>query len=172
MKRFIFTILFFICLLHLSIAQRSSVSQFEAIGLRLADIDQGSGAGLEVSYHSYFSKLSRYEVNIGPYFNSGARLCALYQMAFSLRSLLPGLNFYAGIGANAGIYNNDIYKYTNKIPLLQVSSYDIGIGAVGQIGVEYNFIAPIQISFDWRPVLWDTYFKSMSSNGLAIRYIF
>jgi hypothetical protein len=46
-------------------------------------------------------------------------------------------NWNLGVGAGAGIYGF-------KDPTVYV-------GAVGHVGVEYNFWFPLQLSVDWRP---------------------
>jgi len=74
---------------------------------------------------------------------------------WKLNQVATGLNWYAGLGATVGTY-----------------SPDFGIGLVGQIGLEYNFNIPLQISLDWRPTLFNSYYTYYGGNGLSIRYRF
>ena len=74
-------------------------------------------------------------------------------------------NFYAGPGAQIGFYGSkdDDDNSVTKM----------GLGVVGQIGMEYNFSLPLSLSLDWRPGI------SLTGGGfgwqgfaLGIRYRF
>ena len=76
-------------------------------------------------------------------------------------------NWYAGVGAGAGFYG-----YRNIEPF---------VGAAGRIGIEYNFWFPLQLSFDFRPLLGiefdNTYGVLFNGQGvlgleLGVRYLF
>jgi len=125
------------------------------VGLRLANEAQGA----EISLQLPCSTKNRIELDLG--LNnlngnkSGFELSGVYQWVWKLNQVATGLNWYAGLGATVGTY-----------------SPDFGIGLVGQIGLEYNFNIPLQISLDWRPTLFNSYYTYYGGNGLSIRYRF
>jgi hypothetical protein len=134
-------------------AQAQNISK-NAIGLRIGDND---GFGAEVSYQRKLSEGNRLELDLGlrnrSYYNRGhdyyydtsaVKLVGLYQWVWNING---GFNWYAGVGGGIGSYNNrgnrvDNYGYAD--------SGIFGLAA-GDIGVEYNFDFPLQISADFRP---------------------
>ncbi len=118
-----------------------------AIGLRLGDND---GFGGEVSYQRYISSANRLEFDLG-WRNSdhydALKLAALYQWVWNIDG---GFNWYAGVGGGLGTweYNDDRYK----------DEFDDDNGTflfvAGNIGIEYNFDIPLQLSLDMRPELY------------------
>ncbi|OIP81735.1 MAG: hypothetical protein AUK44_09435 [Porphyromonadaceae bacterium CG2_30_38_12] len=112
----------------------------------------------EISYQTSVGKANRLEFDLGLTnlsANSGIQLTGVYQWMFPLDQLAPGFDWYAGIGATAGSYQKNT-----------------GFGVVGQIGLEYNFTIPIQISIDWRPTIFNTYYTNYAGSGLSVRYRF
>ena len=116
------------------------------IGLRL-------GYGAELSYQHLLGESNRLEVNLGlTDYEGGFNLAGTYQW---VKPLEGNFNWYLGAGAGIGVWN-DVF----------------GLAAVGQLGIEYNFSGPLQMSIDWRPGLkivpefgfWAT------SIGFSIRY--
>lgn len=90
--------------------------------------------GAELSYqHSVGSNFV--EADLG-WFRNGFYLTGIYDFIFASEG---NFNFYAGPGAALGFYNTSEAKGFN-------------IGVAGQLGMEYNFNVPIQLSLDWRPV--------------------
>ena len=126
-----------------------------AIGLRLAN----EGRGGELSLQAGLGRANRLELDLGLNNWSGTshgyELTGVYQWVGGLKQIATGLNWYAGLGATAGTYNSNL-----------------GLGFVGQLGLEYNFNIPLQISLDWRPTLFNSYYTNYGSNGLSIRYRF
>jgi len=130
-----------------------------AIGLRMAN----EGRGGELSFQAGLGKANRLELDLGlNHWNdkwnntySGYELTGVYQWVWGLNQIATGLNWYAGLGATAGTYNSNL-----------------GFGLVGQLGLEYNFNIPLQISLDWRPTLFNSYYTYYGGNGLSIRYRF
>jgi len=63
-------------------------------------------------------------------------------------------NWYAGVGAGAGYewWGGGVYTwtYTGRPRTGWGGGF---VGVAGMIGVEYNFNFPLQLSFDWRPVI-------------------
>ena len=129
----------------------TSSAEIKTLGLRFADI----GNGAEVSFQSTMGKANRLELDLGAYSQS-FRLSGILQWKWNLNQLGPGFAWYAGGGLSAGSY------YGNNI----------GLGILGQIGIEYNFNIPLQISFDWRPTSWNSYYTYYNGTGLAVRYRF
>jgi len=113
-----------------------------ALGLRLGDND---GFGGEISYQKAFKANNRLEFDLG-WRNSkdvdAIKLVGLYQWVWNIDG---GFNWYAGAGAGLGTWSYNING--NK---------DSGVYALaaGDIGIEYNFDFPLQISLDFRPELY------------------
>ncbi len=113
-----------------------------AIGLRLGDND---GFGGEVSYQRGLSKNNRLEFDLG-WRNSqhvdAFKLAGLYQWVWNIDG---GFNWYAGAGGGVGSWSVD-------------KDYGDGSGsfvfAAGDIGIEYLFDFPLQLSLDFRPEIY------------------
>lgn len=138
-----------------------------ALGLRLGSND---GFGGEVSYQRGLSKNNRLELDLG-WRNSNNtdafKLAGLYQWVWDIDK---GFNWYAGVGGGLGSwsYNNNVVNNNSSGTFLF---------AAGDLGIEYNFDVPIQLSLDIRPELY------FNSNGyrtnnfgpdvaLSVRYLF
>lgn len=118
--------------------------------------------GAELSYQAHMGG-NFAEFDLG--WSSGyTNLAAVYDIILGGES---NFNFYAGPGADVCLYNNVTSNGNETIGL--------GLGVVGQIGMEYEFDAvPLNLSLDWRPIFrligptgfgWD-------SIALGIRYRF
>jgi len=109
-----------------------------AIGFRLGDND---GFGGEVSYQRGISTKNRIEVDLG-WRNSkqvdAIKLAGTYQWVWNIDN---GLYWYAGAG---GGYGNWSSNGTN----------DAFLFVAGNIGIEYNFDFPLQLSLDVRPEIY------------------
>lgn len=136
-----------------------------AIGIRFGDND---GFGGEISYQRQLSEVNRLEVDLGyrdhKDFNS-FKLTGIYQWVWRIDD---GFNWYAGVGAGIGSWS-----YNSGI----IPGDDDGIflNADGNIGIEYNFEAPILISLDFRPeigILGDYGKDTDLDLALSIRYQF
>lgn len=102
----------------------------KTIGLR-------AGWGGEISYQHPLSSSNRVELDLGLNFldgTGGAFLAGIYQWVWDLSTLSPGFNWYAGAGPGVGLYGSNF-----------------SVAAMGQIGIEYNFKIPLQLSLDYRP---------------------
>ncbi|MDR0560939.1 MAG: hypothetical protein LBG92_12305 [Prevotellaceae bacterium] len=131
-----------------------------AIGLRL-------GYGAEISYQHALGSSNRLELDLGIDFGNGylgTGLSGIYQWVFDLSSLSKGFNWYIGPGASLAFWS---YKGTN-------GGSDFALGVAGQIGIEYNFDFPLQLSLDYRPVLRFLPSTGGGWNGICagIRYKF
>lgn len=119
----------------------SAIAQPRAIGLNL-------GWGLEVSYQHGFSEANMLDVALSiPQF-AGIGAKATYDWINPFNAAIPWnekgqWNWYLGVGAAGGMYGILNPNYSN-------AWY---VGAAGHVGIEYQFWFPLQLSFDWRPVI-------------------
>lgn len=124
----------------------------KAIGVRFANEFNGG----ELTFQTPLGRANRLELDLGfnnwRYSNSGFQLTGVYQWVWGITT---GLNWYVGLGASAGSYTSNL-----------------GLGIVGQLGIEYNFNIPLQISLDWRPTIFNSYYTYYGGNGLSLRYRF
>ena len=130
--------------------QAQNISK-NALGLRLGDND---GFGGELSYQRKLSDNNRLELDLG-WRNSNnvdaLKLVGLYQWVWNIDG---GFNWYAGVGAGVGTWSYD-NNYNNNFN----NNSDSGAYGLiaGDLGIEYNFDVPIQLSLDFRP---EMYFNS------------
>ncbi|KGO85116.1 hypothetical protein Q765_17855 [Flavobacterium rivuli WB 3.3-2 = DSM 21788] len=133
----------------LGLALTAQAQDRNALGLRLGDND---GFGGEVSYQRSFSGNNRLELDLG-WRNSNnydaVKLAALYQWVWNIEG---GFNWYAGVGGGLGTWSTD---YNGPGP--RPDRFDDSgtfIFAAGDLGIEYNFDIPLQLSLDFRPELY------------------
>lgn len=145
-------------------AQAQDISK-NALGLRLGDND---GFGGEISYQRGLGDNNRLEVDLG-WRNSNDvdafKLAGLYHWVWKIDG---GFNWYAGAGGGLGSWKYDKYG---------VSDSGTFLFAAGNIGIEYNFDIPLQISLDMRPELYFNSDEWRDDNfgpdiALGIRYKF
>lgn len=160
-KLILISILFFMVSLNASAQKISN----HAIGIRFGNND---GFGGEISYQRKLSESNRFEVDLGyrdhKDFNA-FKLSGVYQWVWNIDD---GFNWYAGFGAGIGSwsFNNGFVSDTED---------GIFINADGNIGIEYNFKAPILISIDFRPeigIIGDYGKDTDLDLALSIRYQF
>lgn len=115
-----------------------SMNAQNAIGVRLG---AGNGTNAEVSYQMGLGG-NRLEFDLGwnghdnwAYYN----LSGIYQWTGTITG---PLGWYAGLGANLGLYTD---KFNNS---------DFGLALGGQAGLELNIIDPLQFTLDVRP-MWN-----------------
>jgi hypothetical protein len=144
--------------------QAQNISK-NALGLRLGSND---GFGGEVSYQRGMSDINRLELDLG-WRNSkdvdAFKLAGIYQWVWNIDG---DFNWYAGVGGGLGSWSN--------------SNNNNGtfIFAAGDVGIEYNFDIPLQLSLDVRPELGFGDYKYTNSNldtfspdiALGVRYKF
>ena len=108
----------------------TAVAQPKAVGLRLGD-------GAEVTYQHNLGSSNFLEANLGLNDFSTLNLAATYNWMIAKPQWTDRgeWGFYAGAGAAVG-FNQNLY-----------------IGAAGQVGLEYTFWFPLQLSVDIRPQL-------------------
>lgn len=166
MKKFLFTTILLVGLAFSGQAQNLSKN---ALGLRLGDND---GYGGEVSYQRALTSDTRLEFNLG-WRNSkdydAVKLAALHQWIWNIDG---GFNWYAGVGGGIGSWKTGTY-YINNVKYKGDSN--TVLFAAGDIGIEYNFDIPLQLSLDFRP---EIYFSDNINDdfgpdvALGIRYKF
>jgi hypothetical protein len=130
----------FLLLVLASSAQSQNISK-NALGLRLGDND---GFGGEISYQRKMKKNNRLEFDLGwrnsKYVNA-FKVVGLYQWVWNIEG---DFNWYAGFGGGIGTWSFDDKFYNTK------STGTFALLA-GDVGIEYNFDFPLQISLDARP---------------------
>ncbi|MEZ4853636.1 hypothetical protein [Flavobacterium sp.] len=113
-----------------------------ALGLRLGDND---GFGGEISYQRGLQSNNRLEFDLG-WRNSkhvdAFKLVGLYQWVWNIEG---GFNWYAGAGAGLGSWSYDEKGYSDS------GMYFL---FAGDLGIEYNFDFPLQLSLDFRPEIY------------------
>ncbi len=133
MKKLIISLIFVVGIVSVLSAQLDK----KAIGVRFGGF---SGYGAEVSYQQPLGA-NRVEFDLG--LNGwGFGLNGLFQWVKPLPQLYEGFNWYWGVGAGLGLYN------------FNSAGTAFGLGVLGQIGLEYNFEFPLQLSIDYRPGLY------------------
>lgn len=121
-------------------------AQPKALGLRL-------GYGADLSYQHTLGGANFIEADLGLESFKSLNIAATYN--FMIAQFGDGFGFYAGPGIGLG--------FADKLR----------VGIAGQVGLEYNFAAPVQLSLDVRP-----YFDFMGAGlvgwypHLGIRYRF
>ncbi len=151
MKKIILTLMLAIGVFTVASAQVDG----KAIGARLT-------YGAELSYQHPLSNINRVELDLGWAAHS-LGVTGIYQWVQSFPGA-DGLNWYAGPGIGIGLYSGE-------------KSTSINAGIVGQIGLEYNFDFPLQVSLDYRPGFYfvagdNTFSPSYVGVALGLRYKF
>ena len=136
-----------------------------AIGLRLGDND---GFGGEITYQRGLSDENRLEFDLG-FRNSSDinafKVVGLYQWVWEIDNQF---NWYAGAGGGFGSWNSNVANTSDSGTFLF---------AAGDVGIEYNFDFPLQLSLDARPELYVFSKGYRNSNfgpdiALSVRYRF
>lgn len=130
-----------------------------ALGVRGAF---GNSTAAELSYQHGLGSANRLELDLGWHnyekWGSYINLTGIYQWNFNITG---GLGWYAGLGANVGLFTGR-------------DENNFGVGFDAQIGLEYKFAFPLQVSIDFRPQ-WDL-LGAASGFGygvaLGLRYCF
>lgn len=156
-------------------AQSQNISK-NALGLRLGSND---GFGGEISYQRALGSNNRLELDLGIRSNDfvdAFKLAALYQWVWNIEG---GFNWYAGLGGGVGTWSyNDNFKKNNQVFFNNSDFDDSGVTlfAAGDIGIEYDFDAPIMISLDFRPEFYINGYENQDNFGsdiaFSVRYQF
>lgn len=133
-----------------------------AIGLRFGD---SNGLGTEISYQRALGDNNRLELDLG-WRNANDynafQLTGLYQWVF----LLDGsFNWYVGAGGGLAAFDGK-----NNLN----GQSETALFAAGDIGIEYSFDIPLQLSLDFRPELGFGDFRNDLGFDIAfsVRYQF
>ncbi|WP_396138862.1 hypothetical protein [Flavobacterium sp.] len=112
------------------------------LGLRLGDND---GFGTEISYQRDLTANNRLELDLG-WRNSkevdAIKLAGLYQWLWNIDK---GFNWYAGAGGGLGSWSYSTNGQSDSGTFLFIA---------GDLGIEYNFDFPLQLSLDIRPEIY------------------
>jgi hypothetical protein len=112
------------------------------LGLRLGDND---GFGTEISYQRGLTANNRLELDLG-WRNSkevdAIKLAGLYQWLWNIDK---GFNWYAGAGGGLGSWSYSTNGQSDSGTFLFIA---------GDLGIEYNFDFPLQLSLDIRPEIY------------------
>lgn len=140
-----------------------------ALGLRLGS---GIGFGSEISYQRGLSDNNRLEVNLGILSDDtfdGFNATGIYQWVWEIED---GFQWYAGVGGGIAVISIDEdFRRSRDFD----SDSETSIYAAGQVGIEYNFNIPLQISLDVRPefyVAGDLLSGYESNFAFSVRYTF
>jgi hypothetical protein len=137
-----------------------------AIGLRLGDSD---GFGGELSYQREIKNDKRLEFDLG-WKNSNSvsaiKLAGIHQWVWDIDN---GFNWYAGVGGGFGSWSFDKKNFDKDSGTI--------LFIAGDLGIEYNFDIPLQVSLDLRPELYFNSSNYRNDNfgpdiALGIRYKF
>lgn len=154
MKKIIAATAAFLLLAGAALAQGSAVkysvatSGPRAIGLRL-------GYGIDISYQHAISSKNMISAELGlPGFNSW-HLDATFDWINPFGADIPwtsakgSWNWYLGAGIGGGTsFATSIYS--KDVSVRSTSGF---FGLVGNVGLEYNFWFPLQLSVEWRPTI-------------------
>ena len=156
--------LFLLSLAILGFTFASSAQEISenAIGLRLGDSD---GLGAEISYQRALGDNNRLELDFG--WRDGNnynayKLTGLYQWVFPLDG---AFNWYVGAGGGIASFSGNNNSNFND---------ETGFFVAGDIGIEYSFDIPLQLSLDFRPEIGNNNFTDNTVFDIAfsIRYQF
>ena len=137
-KVIVLTVLFVGAILS---SQAQEISK-NSIGLRLGDND---GFGAEISYQRRLTPINRLEFDLG-WRNSdevdAIKLAGMYQWVWNIDK---GLNWYAGAGGGIGSWSYSNEGESNNGSFVLIS---------GNLGIEYQFDFPLQLTLDVRPEIY------------------
>ena len=129
-------------------AQAQAPGERNAIGLRLGSND---GFGAEVSYQRWLSENNRLEFDLGwrdSRHYDAFKLVGLYQWLWNIEG---GFNWYAGVGGGIGSWK---YRDRDLPPWANDRDNGTFLLVAGNLGIEYNFDFPLQLSLDFRPEVY------------------
>lgn len=145
----------------------AAVAQPRAIGVNL-------GYGVDLSYQHSLGASNMIDLSVNLPAFSGIGVTATYDWINPFGTAIPwnykgDWKWCLGVGAGAGVYD-----------LLDKSTATTWyVGAVGHVGVEYDFWFPLQLSVDYRPNFgvsnrYANWFNTAGFYGvtLGVRYLF
>ncbi len=137
-----------------------------AIGLRLGSND---GFGAEISYQRAIKNDKRLEFDLGWRTSrdiAALKLTGIHQWVWDIDN---GFNWYAGVGGGFGTWRFDKKGFGKDSGTI--------LFVAGDLGIEYNFDIPLQVSLDLRPELYFNSSNYRNDNfgpdiALGVRYKF
>ncbi|MFN0275710.1 MAG: hypothetical protein ACKVPJ_08190 [Chitinophagales bacterium] len=136
-----------------------------AIGIRFGGSDGVSG---EISYQNFIGGPNRIEVDLGFIDADGFDGFKATLMYHWVKGISDSFYWYIGAGGSVGAWTSD-----EGSPVSDNKHEDgLFIDANGQIGIEYNFEIPLQISLDARPEIGLINDDFDFGYGLGVRYTF
>ena len=149
MKKILISLIALVALTTAANAQYSN-----ALGVR---VGAGSAFGAELSYQGFLSDVNRLELDLGANFGSYTAVSVATILHWHW-FLAGGFGFYIGPGVQGYVVEKHL-----------------GLGVGGQVGIDYQFNAPFQLSLDVRP-MWDIFTVTGAAlnygAALGIRYAF
>lgn len=143
--------------IFIAVAAVSAASaQPRALGIRVGV------SGLEADYQHSFSKNQFLEGNFGLDFGydangaPGVKATALYNFVWARPAWTDKGKWalYAGPGATLGYVNDEVhFKAADGVNIVRYLDNGFMLGICGQVGLEYTFWFPLQLSVDLRPVI-------------------
>lgn len=132
----------------------SSYAQPRAMGIRLG------ATGLEADYQHEMSKNQFIEGNLGLDFGAlakghpGIKATAVYNFVWARPAWTDQGTWamYAGPGASLGYVHDSAHVKVGK-EVIPFTAGGFMLGICGQVGVEYTFWFPLQLSLDLRPTI-------------------
>ena len=145
-----------ITLFILAVTVVSASAQPRAIGLRIG------ACGFEADYQHSMEKYQFIQGNLGLDFGynangvPGVKAAAIYNFIWARPAWTDKGSWalYAGPGAVLGYVNDDVhYKAADGRNVITYLDNGFMLGICGQVGLEYSFWFPLQLSVDLRPVI-------------------
>lgn len=132
----------------------AAMAQPKAVGLRLG------ATGLEASYEHNISRDQFIEANLGLDFgynvvgNPGLKVSGVYNFVWARPAWTTQGSWalYAGPGITLG-FVDDLVPYEIGEGIRGYHDNGFAIGVTGQVGLEYSFWLPLQLSVDLRPCI-------------------
>lgn len=137
-------------------------AQPKALGVRI-------GHGVDLSFENYVAgaNFMEFELGLDSYKGSAFHVDGIYNIMIDQPDWTSAgkWGFYGGPGAGIALWNDPDLKSSN-----------VYAGIVGNLGLEYTFNIPLQISLDVRPRLMfgdgGVWSDGIFSFGLGVRYAF
>ncbi|MFI5172156.1 MAG: hypothetical protein ACHQFW_07170 [Chitinophagales bacterium] len=161
-----------LCSLQFAFSQTAG----DALGIRFGGSD---GVSAEISYQNFIGGNNRLEFDLGfidAGWYDGFKFSLLYHWVGNIDN---GLYWYVGAGGSIGAWDvndNGPGWDDDHGPWWSDSDYDrndgVFLDADGQLGIEYYFNIPLQISLDIRPEFGLVNDDFDMGYGLGLRYVF
>ena len=139
---------------------RAQIETEHALGLRLGG---SNGLGYEISYQRAVDLQNRWQFDLGAKSNNDLNIfkfSTAYQWVHDLSALAIGFNWYYGAGAGIGAVDGS-------------SASETFVNILANLGLEYNFDFPLQLSLGVRPEFGIVNGGNLSTDlALGVRYSF